>query len=99
MRVYCKAIIDAQPWLHDPRCLPIPWRDMPNKRKLKIGVMYHDGCVYPTPPVTRALRETVEKLKAAGHEIVDWEPTGHLEGVKLLVGCLLDIQIAILTDT
>jgi amidase len=47
--------------------------------------MYHDGTVLPTPPVTRALNETVKKLKAAGHEIVEWTPDGHQKAVGLLV--------------
>jgi amidase len=83
--LYSKAIVDAQPWLHDPRCLPIPWRDVPKLSKLKFGVMWHDGVVYPTPPVARALKHTVQKLRQAGHEVIDWEPTGHAEGAKILV--------------
>jgi amidase len=47
--------------------------------------MYHDGNVLPTPPVTRALNETVKKLKAAGHEIVEWKPDGHKYAGELLV--------------
>jgi amidase len=77
--------VQSQPWLHDPRCLPIPWRSVEKKPELKLGVMWHDGVVVPTPPVSRALRETVEKLKAAGHEVVEWEPTGHGLGGGILV--------------
>ena len=83
--VFSKGVISQQPWLHDPRCLPIPWREVSLKTKLKIGVMWHDGIVMPTPPVTRALKETAEKLKHAGHDIIQWEPIGHTEGVELLV--------------
>ena len=39
----------------------------------------------PTPPVQRALKDTVEKLRKAGHEIVDWAPELHKEAVDLLV--------------
>lgn len=82
--LYSKTIIDQQPWLHDPKCLPIPWRAVEPKRKLKLAVMWNDGLVTPTPPVARALRETVEKLKAAGHELVDWKPTNHTEILTML---------------
>ena len=83
---YSKAVIDAQPWLVDPKCLPIPWRPAERKSKLKIAVLWHDGIVRPTPPVARALKETVEKLQAAGHEIVGaWDPTHHSKAVELLV--------------
>jgi len=78
-------MIDANPWLHDPKCLPIPWREVSPAAKLKLGVMFHDGVVLPTPPVARALREAVAKLKAAGHEVVNWEPIGHSKGHDLLL--------------
>jgi len=82
---YSKAVVDAEPWHRDPRCIPIPWRGgVALPAKLKIAVMWHDGIVLPTPPVTRALRHTVEKLKAAGHEIVDWSPEDQAEGAQLL---------------
>jgi amidase len=86
IKLYCKAVLEQRPWLHDPRCIPLSWRDVvPDDKPLKIGVMWHDELVRPTPPVLKALRETVEKLKKAGHEFVDWEPIGHLEAILQLV--------------
>lgn len=83
-----KTVVDKQPWLYDPRMLPIPWRAEEVERtlpaKLKIAVMWHDGMVLPTPPVTRALKDTVEKLKAAGHEIIEWDPKDQKQGLILL---------------
>lgn len=84
-----KAVIDAQPWLLDPRVVPIPWRDEiyreVQSRPLVIGVMYDDGVVKPHPPIERALKELVARLKAAGHELVDWEPTLHKECMHAMV--------------
>lgn len=79
-----KTVVDAQPWLWDPRMVPIPWREVTLAPKLKIGVMWHDGVVLPTPPVLRALRHTVEKLKAAGHEVVEWDNKDQAQGIDLL---------------
>lgn len=84
LEVFAKAVVGSQPWLRDPKALPIPWRAVERKQKLKIGVMWNDGMVTPTPPVQRALKETVGKLKQAGHEIVDWEPREHAEAYDLL---------------
>lgn len=96
--LYSKAVIDAQPWLVDPKCLPIPWRSAERKSKLRIAVLWHDGLVYPTPPVTRALRETVEKLQAAGHEIVRaWDPVHHSKAVELLVSRVHVMELLLLT--
>ncbi|KAM0337126.1 hypothetical protein ACHAPQ_003401 [Fusarium lateritium] len=84
VHLYSKAVIDAQPWLLDPKCLPIPWRPVQLPEKLKIAFMSHDGMVRPTPPVIRALQIAREKLEKAGHTIVDWDPVDQKEGVELL---------------
>ena len=84
MEVFCHAVVGEKPWLDDPRCLPIPWRQVDLPEKLKIAVLWHDGMVVPTPPVTRALKSVVEKLQTAGVDIVDWDPADQLEGATLL---------------
>ncbi|KAF4879008.1 Acetamidase [Colletotrichum siamense] len=84
LELYSKTVVNRQTWQYDPRCVPIAWRDVELPSKLKIAVMWNDGMVRPTPPVARALRETVEKLKAAGHEIVEWDPKDQKEGLSLL---------------
>jgi amidase len=49
--------------------VPMPWKDVaPKKGKLCFGLMATDGCVEPHPPIRRALKETANKLRAAGHE-------------------------------
>ncbi|TPX26534.1 hypothetical protein DIZ76_011996 [Coccidioides immitis] len=77
LSLFASTVTNSQPWLKDPKCIPIPWRNVEPKKKLKIGIMWDDGMVRPTPPVRRALKETAEKLQKAGHEVVDWAPTGH----------------------
>lgn len=83
--LFSKTIVGAEPWLVDPKVLPIPWRPVENKKKLKIAVLWNDGITVPTPPVMRALKETVEKLRRAGHEVVDWDPVLHRKALELLV--------------
>lgn len=82
--LYSSTIVNSQPWLRDPKCLPIPWRSVELPSKLKIGVLWNDGMVLPTPPVARALKTAVEKLRNAGHEVVDWDPRDQFEGTELL---------------
>ena len=74
--LYLKSVFDTKPWLQDPKLMPVPWRqeEFDNvPKKLKLGLISSDGYVNLTPPVKRALDETVEKLRAAGHEIVSWD--------------------------
>lgn len=91
LEIYCRAVVGAEPWNDaDPRCLPIPWRLSPNlalstpTTKLKFAVMWDDGMALPTPPVTRALRQTVDALAAAGHDIVEWSSRDQAQGLDLL---------------
>ncbi|KAH8901354.1 acetamidase [Thozetella sp. PMI_491] len=84
VELYSKSVVDGQPWLRDPKCLPIPWRSVELPPKLKIAVMRHDGMVNPTPPVARALREVAAKLESAGCELVEWDPVDQKQGLSLL---------------
>lgn len=90
MTTITKAVIDAEPWMLDPRVSPIPWRDSAydeiQSRPLVIGVMVDDGVVKAHPPIQRALNELAEKLKKAGHELVPWEPSLHRECIEIMVG-------------
>ncbi|KAK6581183.1 hypothetical protein PZA11_006671 [Diplocarpon coronariae] len=88
-KLFMKTLIDAKPWLEDPALLPIAWKeeDFFQGRKLKIGVLWDDGVVKPHPPVTRALKQVVDKLKASGDvEVVEWKPYKHDEAWEIIVG-------------
>lgn len=89
IKLFMKTVIDAKPWLTEPSLVPIPWRyRKPSEKtvaekKLKVGVIWHDGVVKPHPPITRALHEVVQKLrKVEGVSVVDWKPHNHDEACK-----------------
>ena len=91
VKLFMKTVIDSKPWLEEPSLVPIPWRDQGNYlshssgKKLKIGVLWHDGIVKPHPPVLRALQEVVDKLKdVQSVEIVDWKPYKHDEAWNII---------------
>lgn len=69
---FMESLLASSPWNVDPNVVPIPWRKElaipPANRKLRLGVVFDDGVVKPQPPVARAMRETVDALRAAGHE-------------------------------
>ncbi|KAI9730866.1 MAG: hypothetical protein M1834_005584 [Cirrosporium novae-zelandiae] len=81
LRLFCETALAANPWDHEPSLIEIPWRtehiQPPLNQKLVIGVMWNDGVVQPHPPLTRALRNAVAALKAAGHTVIDWDPKLH----------------------
>jgi amidase len=78
LTLFTKMVVAAEPWLTDPKCQPIPWRDevfksVTSGRKLKIGMMHWDGIVLPQPPVRWAMGKLETTLTAAGHEIIPWK--------------------------
>ncbi|TGO20342.1 hypothetical protein BPAE_0306g00060 [Botrytis paeoniae] len=77
VELFCKTLLDAQPWRGEVGLLPIPWgcregvaAEKEENRKLKIGIIYTDGVHTPHPPITRVLYSTESALKEAGHEII-----------------------------
>ncbi|PWN46941.1 amidase [Violaceomyces palustris] len=54
------------------------------KVKLCFAIEWNDGLVHPHPPILRALRETKEKLQAAGHTMIDWKPYDHGRALDII---------------
>ncbi|KAF4122163.1 amidase [Geosmithia morbida] len=83
--MYTQAVLAGQPWLYDAKCLSIPWRPVePLPPSLKIAVLWDDGVIRPAPPIARGLRTAVDKLRAAGHTVIDWDPVDQKAGASLL---------------
>lgn len=83
-----QAVIEAQPWNTDPQIVPIPWRsdmfDEVQQRPLVIGILVDDGTVRAHPPIIRVLHEVANKLRTAGHEIVQWNSDHHAECIEIM---------------
>ncbi|KAF8306772.1 amidase [Clavulina sp. PMI_390] len=89
LSLYASVVVnDHQPWFQDPKSIPIPWRPTTLPETLCIGVMKHDGVVRPHPPVERAMDLTVDALKKAGHEIIEFEPYETEKGSEFLASFL-----------
>ncbi|KAF4903706.1 putative amidase [Colletotrichum fructicola] len=84
--LFQKVIIDQEPWEEETQLVPLPWkRREPYKTgDFTIGVIWDDGMAHPHPPVTRALKHAVAKLKDAGIKVVDYEPYNHKEGADII---------------
>ena len=46
---------------------------VPPQRPLKLAYILDDGLILPQPPIQRAVNDTVNALRSAGHEIVAWD--------------------------
>ncbi|KAJ9609603.1 hypothetical protein H2200_005931 [Cladophialophora chaetospira] len=59
----------------EPTAVRLPWKQIPAPaEKLSFGLMTSDSCVTPQPSIARALREIAEKLREAGHEVIEFSP-------------------------
>ncbi|KAL7629764.1 hypothetical protein AAE478_001287 [Parahypoxylon ruwenzoriense] len=81
LRLFAQTVVGRKPWLRQPSLVALDWRDSAQyfpDRKLRIGVIRHDGIVRPHPPILRKIDELVRKLeKSPNVEIVDWNPWRH----------------------
>ncbi|KAJ7675696.1 general amidase [Mycena polygramma] len=89
VKIFTKAVLDAQPWLKDPLVLRKGWSDDEYRlvhhgkgQQLCFAIMWDNGVVKPHPPLHRAMNITKKALEAAGHKVIDWEPHRHLEIYK-----------------
>lgn len=97
-KLFIKTLINNKPWSKEPSLLPFPWKseDFFKGKKLKIGVLWDDGVVKPHPPVTRAMKQVVDKLKANGNiEVVEWKPFHHATAWEIIVGVQSPLEVYI----
>jgi amidase len=68
--------LGTQPWLREQSLVPLPWREPTlalANRRLRIGIIQHDGVVLPQPPTPGALNAMIQDVRKAGRfELVDF---------------------------
>ncbi|KAK5116825.1 hypothetical protein LTR85_009085 [Meristemomyces frigidus] len=88
LRFVTKTVIDAAPWKLDPQVHPLPWREEAyqdiQSRPLVIGLLIDDGIVKVHPHVERIVREVAAKLQKAGHEVIEWDSSGHSDCIQIM---------------
>ncbi|CZR62169.1 related to Acetamidase [Phialocephala subalpina] len=86
IKLFMKSLAAQKPWLYDPQSVPLPWREelevLPEK--LCFGFGMGDGRVMPTPPLKRAMEMTKAALLAAGHGVIEFIPTEHIEAADII---------------
>ncbi|KIW53339.1 hypothetical protein, variant [Exophiala xenobiotica] len=84
VELFMEAYASLEPWTTDPTILPLPWRrwldeQIQEKECLRIGYIVDDGGVKPHPPIQRAVHDVVERLRQSGHDVVQWDASGHVQ--------------------
>ncbi|RDW58710.1 hypothetical protein BP6252_13186 [Coleophoma cylindrospora] len=105
LRLIMQSLLGAQPWLHDPLVLELPWRtqqeaeilsiinspahDPSSIKQLCFGMLRTDGLSVPQPPVQRALRMAASALIKKGHRIIEWDPPTHVQAYQVALTTFL----------
>ena len=90
LTLLCRELMVKEAWDGDRDLVPLPLDEtvVAGKGKLRVGYYLEDGVVPPSPPCRRAVLETVEALRAAGHECVEWKPPRVVDAVALFYALL-----------
>ncbi|KAJ5347305.1 hypothetical protein MYU51_004263 [Penicillium brevicompactum] len=91
-----KAVLQQQPWLHDPLAFELPWRDeiventkaliaksQTDPSTLSFGLMKYDGVCPIHPPIARGLDIVEKTLQRLGCRVIEWKPPAHSKAVEL----------------
>jgi len=70
LRLFLETVLQAKPWEYDWSALAIPWTPVPKKKSLTVGVIIEDPGWPVAPPIVRAIKSAIDKLKAAGHRVI-----------------------------
>lgn len=70
IELFFRSVLGAQPALYDSTIIDIPWRLVPRKSILRIGVIPEDPLFPLHPPVKRALAEATSILETQGHQVI-----------------------------
>ncbi|EST09650.1 Amidase [Kalmanozyma brasiliensis GHG001] len=88
LEMYAKAVVDTEPWHADAKCLPIPWTPVSTVQlptSLTLLMLTNNGIVSPTPPVQRAMQHAIAKLRAAGHNVIEWDASANSTDAELFL--------------
>ncbi|ODV84083.1 hypothetical protein CANARDRAFT_9076 [[Candida] arabinofermentans NRRL YB-2248] len=73
LQLVFRILINAQPWIGDPKVVPIEYRksmEVSSLEGLNVGVLRWDGELMPHPPILRAIDELADNMKAKGVDVV-----------------------------
>ncbi|KAK9899619.1 amidase [Cystobasidium minutum MCA 4210] len=75
---FMRVVLDACPADYDATAFPFPYNNklhdkVASYKKLAFGYAKTDGHVHPVTPAIRAMDETIAALKAAGHEVFEFD--------------------------
>jgi Asp-tRNA(Asn)/Glu-tRNA(Gln) amidotransferase A subunit family amidase len=82
-----KILLDEELTSLDATVIPRPWSpatiEKYTVKRLKFGYYFDDGVTISSPPVKRAILETVAALRQQGHQCIQITPPNVIEAVHI----------------
>ncbi|KAJ5911120.1 uncharacterized protein N7473_000423 [Penicillium subrubescens] len=82
--LFMKSVTDGKPWEEETALVPLPWKELIPTMEFTVGILWDDMVVHPHPPIQRAMKIAVAKMKAAGVQMKDWQPYKHKHGMRII---------------
>ncbi|KAI0763808.1 amidase signature enzyme [Trametes elegans] len=79
-----RLVFGKQGTEYDPA--PLPYRTPELPQKLRFGFYLSDNYIKPSPACQRAVRETVDALRKAGHECIEFELPQARRAMEIFIG-------------
>src|SRR5579859_1947173 len=79
IQMFMENVLSTEPWKKDHSLVALPWRKPTLPKKIRVGIMWHDGVVVPHPPITRGMKEVKAAMEKYPDlfEVVDWQGLDH----------------------
>ena len=81
-------MVNSDPWKLDYMGLSIPWKPTISKIVLRLGVPYEDPTLSLDTSILRTLQDAVQRIKAAGHEVVTLDSFPSLAQAQTMSFCM-----------
>ncbi|OZJ06556.1 hypothetical protein BZG36_00540 [Bifiguratus adelaidae] len=90
LEFFTKILLKLEMWKYDQGVIPIPYREPARQDRMRFGYYTYDGLIHCSPACVRAVEMTVEALRKAGHDVVEFQVPdilhAYITGTKLIVG-------------
>ncbi|KAJ3576037.1 hypothetical protein NPX13_g3837 [Xylaria arbuscula] len=73
-RHFIDTILRAETWKYDTTIISLPWVNLIQNERLRIGFVENDGVFTPSPPIRRGLKVAIDRIRQSSDEDIEIIP-------------------------
>ncbi|KAI1361159.1 putative fatty-acid amide hydrolase [Xylaria arbuscula] len=73
-RHFIDTVLRAATWKYDSAIISLPWVNLIQNERLRIGLVENDGVFTPSPPVRRGLKVAIDRIRQSSDEDIEIIP-------------------------